>query len=91
MHPAAEAERVRPAQGGDSPAAGRMTDDAARRADEPGREILHPVAVTIFGGLLSATALDIVVTPVLFLLFGQKPLNRILTEHTTTSELAEAF
>ncbi len=27
-------------------------------ADEPGREILHPVAVTIFGGLLSATILD---------------------------------
>jgi HME family heavy-metal exporter len=60
-------------------------------ADEPGREILHPVAVTIFGGLLSATALDTVVTPVLFLLFGQKPLNRLLTEHTATSELAEAF
>lgn len=59
--------------------------------NEPGREILHPVAVTIFGGLLSATALDTVVTPVLFLLFGQKPLNRLLTEHTATSELAEAF
>lgn len=60
-------------------------------ANEPGREILHPVAVTIFGGLLSATALDTVVTPVLFLLFGQKPLNHLLTEHTATSELAEAF
>ncbi len=60
-------------------------------ADEPGREILHPVAVTIFGGLLSATALDIVVTPILFLLFGRKPLNRLLTEHAATSRLAEAF
>lgn len=60
-------------------------------ADEPGREILHPVAVTIFGGLLSATALDIIVTPVLFLLFGQKPLSRLLTEQATTSKLAEAF
>jgi heavy-metal exporter, HME family len=27
-------------------------------ADEAGREILHPVAVTIFGGLLSATMLE---------------------------------
>ncbi|WP_458760891.1 efflux RND transporter permease subunit [Afipia sp. TerB] len=60
-------------------------------ADEPGREILHPVAVTIFGGLLSATALDLVVTPALFLLFGRKPLNRLLAEHAATSKLAEAF
>jgi HME family heavy-metal exporter len=35
-------------------------------ADEAGREILHPVAVTIFGGLLSATALDTLPTPLLF-------------------------
>ncbi len=60
-------------------------------AGEPGREILHPVAVTIFGGLLSATALDTVVTPVLFLLFGRKPLNRLLSESAATSRLAEAF
>jgi HME family heavy-metal exporter len=43
-------------------------------AGEPGREILHPVAVTIFGGLLSATLLDTVVTPVLFSLFGERAL-----------------
>ncbi|MFH1346391.1 MAG: efflux RND transporter permease subunit [Pseudomonadota bacterium] len=60
-------------------------------ADEPGREILHPVAVTIFGGLLSATMLDIVVTPVLFLLFGRTPLERLLTERTARLEPAEAF
>jgi heavy-metal exporter, HME family len=60
-------------------------------ADEPGREILHPVAVTIFGGLLSATMLDILVTPVLFLLLGRKPLERLLTEHTATLAPAEAF
>lgn len=60
-------------------------------ADEPGREILHPVAVTIFGGLLSATALDLVVTPVLFLLFGRRPLSRLLTEYGASSRLAEAF
>ncbi|WP_201860721.1 efflux RND transporter permease subunit [Microvirga soli] len=46
-------------------------------ADEPGREILHPVAVTIFGGLVSATLLDTFLTPVLFLTFGRKPLERI--------------
>ena len=45
--------------------------------DEPGREILHPVAVTIFGGLISATLIDTFLTPVLFLTFGRKPLERI--------------
>jgi HME family heavy-metal exporter len=47
-------------------------------ADQPGREILHPVAVTIFGGLISATIIDTVLTPVLFLTFGRKPLERIV-------------
>ena len=47
-------------------------------ADEPGKEILHPVAITIFGGLVSATLLDALVTPVLFLMFGRKPLQRLM-------------
>jgi HME family heavy-metal exporter len=59
-------------------------------ADEPGKEILHPVAITIFGGLFSATLLDAFLTPVLFLLFGKKPLERLLAERRTTSH-AEAF
>jgi heavy-metal exporter, HME family len=56
-------------------------------AGEPGREILHPVAVTIFGGLISSTFLDTLLTPVLFLKFGQKPLERILA---TRSEIQAA-
>lgn len=46
-------------------------------AGEPGREILHPVAVTIFGGLISATLIDAVLTPLMFLWFGEKPLARL--------------
>lgn len=49
-------------------------------AEAPGKEILHPVAVTIFGGLLSATLLDALVTPVLFRRFGRKPLERLIAE-----------
>ena len=47
-------------------------------AGAPGKEVLHPVAVTIFGGLISATLLDAVLTPILFLRFGAKPLARLL-------------
>jgi len=47
-------------------------------AGEPGREILHPVAVTIFGGLISATLIDTILTPLMFLRFGEKPLQRIV-------------
>ena len=49
-------------------------------ADAPGKEILHPVAITIFGGLISSTILDTLLTPVLFLRYGEKPLNRLIEE-----------
>jgi heavy-metal exporter, HME family len=45
---------------------------------QSGKEILHPVAVVIFGGLISATALDSVLTPLLFYRFGLRPLERLL-------------
>src|SRR5262245_3437845 len=51
-------------------------------ASSPGKEILHPVAVTIFGGLISATALDAILTPVLFLSFGRNALERLRTAST---------
>jgi HME family heavy-metal exporter len=63
-------------------------------AGEPGREILHPVAVTIFGGLISSTLLDTFLTPVLFLAFGRKPLERIMRSRAATGGQmtpAEAF
>ncbi len=47
-------------------------------ADAPGKEILHPVAVVIFGGLISSTLLDTLLTPVLFWLFGEKPARRLV-------------
>ncbi len=47
-------------------------------AAAPGKEILHPVAVVIFGGLLSSTALDTLLTPVLLLRFGRPAAQRLL-------------
>ncbi|CAG2139716.1 Cobalt-zinc-cadmium resistance protein CzcA [Cupriavidus campinensis] len=49
-------------------------------ADAPGKEILHPVAVVIFGGLLSSTVLDAVLTPLVVWLFGREPIERMVRE-----------
>lgn len=51
-------------------------------AGEAGKEILHPVAVVIFGGLFTATALDAVLTPILFYKFGYGPLQRLAARQT---------
>jgi HME family heavy-metal exporter len=49
-------------------------------ADQPGTEILHPVAVVIFSGLVSSTLLDSFLTPAMFWLFGREPLKRLLAQ-----------
>lgn len=47
-------------------------------ADQPGKEILYPVAVVIVGGLVSSTLLDLIVTPTLFFNFGGKATAKYL-------------
>ncbi|EDP63938.1 heavy metal efflux pump CzcA [alpha proteobacterium BAL199] len=46
-------------------------------AETPGKEVLHPVAVTIFGGLASAMVMDTVLTPVLFSLVGRARIEEL--------------
>ncbi|MEK2687795.1 efflux RND transporter permease subunit [Bdellovibrio sp. GT3] len=53
---------------------------------DPGKEILHPVAVVIVGGLISSTLLDLIVTPTVFFKFGQKAVQKYLNETTTKEE-----
>ena len=49
-------------------------------AERPGTEILHPVAVVIFAGLISSTLLDTFLTPALFWVFGRKDAERLMEQ-----------
>lgn len=49
-------------------------------AERPGTEILHPVAVVIFSGLISSTLLDTFLTPAMFWLFGRKDVERLMAD-----------
>jgi len=50
----------------------------------PGKEILYPVATVILGGLISSTLLDIIVTPVVFYMFGEKAVTKYLKKSTNS-------
>ena len=45
-------------------------------ADEPGKEILNPVAIVIVGGLFSSTLLGLAITPAVFFNFCRKAAQR---------------
>lgn len=49
-------------------------------AERPGTEILHPVAVVIFSGLISSTLLDTFLTPIMFWLFGRNGAERLMAD-----------
>jgi CzcA family heavy metal efflux pump len=52
-------------------------------SDEAGNEIQSPMGVVILGGLLSSTFLNMLVVPVLFLLYGKAPVPKqvVLNRH----------
>ncbi len=52
-------------------AAGLALIPLALAADQPGSEIQSPMAIVILGGLLSSTALNMIVIPALFLRYGR--------------------
>ncbi len=57
--------------------------------DEAGKEILHPVAIVIVGGLLSSTFLDIFVTPAIFYRFGRRAAERLVNKQPEDIALGE--
>lgn len=54
---------------------------------EPGNELQTPMAIVILGGLLSATALNMLVLPALYWLYG----DRVAAPVASTDELSENF
>jgi CzcA family heavy metal efflux pump len=53
--------------------------------DQPGKEILHPVAVVIVGGLISSTLLDMAITPAMFWLIGRKAAAKSIAQKSAAS------
>ncbi len=43
---------------------------------EPGKEILYPLSIVLFGGMIASTALDQIVTPALFYLLGSPTIGQ---------------
>ncbi|MDQ3220974.1 MAG: efflux RND transporter permease subunit, partial [Acidobacteriota bacterium] len=53
-------------------------------ADAPGKEILHPLAVVVLGGIITSTLLDQLVTPAVFYKFGRPSAERVIAERKSS-------
>lgn len=56
-------------------------------ADEPGREILYPIATVVVGGLLTSTLMEFFVRPALFWTFGREAFENSLKNRNATSSI----
>jgi hypothetical protein len=54
-----------------------------RIGDAPGKEMLHPLAVVIFGGLLSSTIISLFLTPALLYRFGKNAVLQLNKESSS--------
>ena len=54
-------------------------------AGEPGKEILHPIAIVIVGGLITSTLLGLGVTPAIFYAFGGKHARKVVEKKVPAS------
>ncbi len=55
-------------------------------ADQPGKEILHPVAVVIVGGLVSSTLLEFLVRPLIFFHYGRQAAAQALAREAAAAQ-----
>lgn len=55
-------------------------------ADQPGKEILYPVAVVICGGLMTSTLLGLGVTPAIFHAFGKRAATKSLERNASACD-----
>ena len=54
--------------------------------DQPGKEILHPVAVVIVGGLISSTLLEFLVRPLIFFHLGRKAAEQAIERDAAATQ-----
>ena len=52
---------------------------------EPGKEILYPVAIVILGGLVSSTVLGLAATPALFYTFCRRTAEKIIAREAPST------